>query len=145
MMTEIFRGLLDILYKHHDLLHKDLISHIRRFDRKPKDMEESEIKVGVFGFWRLLLEQLVNFYLWVVHGLGLILLFAIGLIGFPIRLLIGSIELMLTTNKNLYATYTFQEPSVAPIPANDNKPEEHKDDKQVVRRVVYEEAKVNKG
>ena len=140
MMTEIFRGLLDILHKHNDSLHKDLVSHIRKFDRKTDEMEENEIEIGVYGFWRLMLEQATGFYLWIMSGMGLSMILILAVLSFPLRLMIGAVSLMLKTSSRYQTEFVepnLNEPAAPAAPANDNR--------EVVRRVVYEEAKVAKG
>jgi hypothetical protein len=121
------------------------VNHVRKFDRSKDDLEDAEITVGVFGFWRLMLEQATGFYIWLMSGLGLFLVFCLAVLSFPIRLVIGSISLMMASRHFTQVDYVYPDqidPALAtPVPANDNK----EDDKEVVRRVVYEEAKVSKG
>jgi hypothetical protein len=138
MMTSIFRGLLDILHKHNDSLHKDLVTHVRKFDMLEEDMDPMDLEVGVYGFWRLMLEQVIGFYTWMTLFTGLVLMFTLSIISYPIRMLVGTISLAFTRSTNIIMA---DQNEYLREPSNDNQPV----DSEVVRRVVYEEAKVPKG
>ena len=91
-----------------------------------------------------MLEQATGFYIWLMSGLGLLLVFCLAVLSFPIRLVIGTISLLMASRHFTQVDYVYPdqvEPTGTATPANDNK----EDDKEVVRRVVYEEAKVSKG
>lgn len=146
-MTHVFRGLLDILHQNHAQVNKDIISHIRSFDREPTD-QESEI--NVIGFWRMLLELIFNCYTQTTKIMGITLVFVLVVLSYPVRLVSTLLGGMWFSRR---ATLTQEEYDYyyGSLVAGDEKKTESKpapvpaaDDGKVVRRVVYEEAKVAK-
>jgi hypothetical protein len=148
-MTHVFRGLLDLLHQNHAQINKDIISHIRSFDRDPTDQE---IEINVIGFWRMLLELIFNCYTQTTKILGITLVFVLVILSYPLRLVATLVGGMWFSRRTVLTQeeYDYYYGSLA---ASDEKKTEPKpktepslatDDGKVVRRVVYEEAKVTK-
>lgn len=147
-ITHIFRGILDIIHQNHATLNQSFITHIRSFDLEPS---EQELELGVVGFWRLLLELILNCYTQTVKVLGILLVFTLVLVTFPLRILgtlfsgqLFSRRFQMTEEE--WAQYVQQAQQAHHSDPTVQQPEveKPKDDSKVVRRVVYEEAKVNK-
>jgi hypothetical protein len=131
MTARLYRGLLDILKTKNEHLSTALVAHIRSFDRG----EESEFSyTEMMGFWRMLMELIFNVYVQTVHFVGVLLVATLVVVAWPLRCLIE-----LFTGSWFGKNYQHQdEPGQEPV---FDKSEESKN---VVRRVVYEEAKVEK-
>jgi hypothetical protein len=150
-MTHVFRGLLDILHQNHAQINKDIISHIRSFDREPSDQEA---EINVIGFWRMLLELIFNCYTQTTKIMGITLVFVLVVLSYPLRLvstLLGGMwfsrRVMLTEEElqQYYINHMSNEAKPTDIKDVDSKPvTEQSNEGKVVRRVVYEEAKVTK-
>lgn len=135
LMARLYRGLLDILKNKNDSLSTALTAHIRSFDRG----DESEFSyTEMMGFWRMLMELVFNVYVQFVYFIGVVLVTVLVIFAWPIRCVIeifgGS-----WFGKQYQAQDMPQEDRVAPV-LDDPKA----DKANVVRRVVYEEAKVEK-
>jgi hypothetical protein len=131
MTARLYRGLLDILKTKNEHLSTALVAHIRSFDRG----EESEFSyTEMMGFWRMLMELIFNVYVQTVHFVGVLLVATLVVVAWPLRCLIE-----LFTGSWFGKNYQHQD-ELGQEPVFD-KPEESKN---VVRRVVYEEAKVEK-
>ncbi len=132
MMAKLYRGLLDILKSKSDTLSTALVTHIRSFDRN----DESEFSyTEMMGFWRMLMELVFNVYVQIVHFVGVILVTVLVGVAWPIRCL-----LEIFTGSWFGRNYQIPsevEPTDRVAPSMD-------EPKSVVRRVVYEEAKVDK-
>ena len=148
-ITHVFRGLLDLLHQNHAQINRDIITHIRSFDREPT---EQEIEINVIGFWRMLLELIFNCYTQTTKIMGITLVFALVTISYPLRLfstLMGGMwfsghrRVIMTQEEHdyYYGNHVVPDPKKA-----EDKPEStpSADDGKVVRRVVYEEARVTK-
>lgn len=131
MTARLYRGLLDILKTKNEHLSTALVTHIRSFDRG----EESEFSyTEMMGFWRMIMELIFNVYVQTIHFVGVTLVATLVIVAWPLRCLIE-----LFTGSWFGKNYQHQdEPGQEPV---FDKPEESKN---VVRRVVYEEAKVEK-
>lgn len=137
VMARLYRGLLDILRSRNDTLVKDVISHVRGFDR-PAD--ESELAYQeVLGFWRMFVELIFQIYAQICLFAGIVIVTSLVIVAWPLKFLV-----------ELFAGSWFMKPShyqYAQHPDEHPPMEEPKlDDKdsKVVRRVVYEETKVPK-
>ena len=150
-MTQVFRGLLDILHQNHARINQEIINHIRSFDREPTDQDA---EINVIGFWSILLELTFNCYTQTTKILGITLIFGLVVLAYPLRListLIGGMwfsrRIVLTKEEYdyYYGNHAMgeekkTEPKTEPV----EPPTAPTDDGKVVRRVVYEEARVNK-
>jgi len=131
--AKLFRGIIDILRTKHDNLASTLISHVRTFD---KDADASDwIYAETSGFWRMLLELTFQIYVNICYFVGIMLVLALVCVAWPVRFLIEVFSGSFSAGKH--------SPTFAHVPPTlgDGQPE---DDGKVVRRVVYEEAKVEK-
>jgi hypothetical protein len=140
-----YRGLLDILHKNHDTTTTDIMSHLRSFDRVIDDPREMHLQ-EVSGFWRMTMELVLRTYLHINLGVGILLLSMLMIISWPIYFLVVSFSAgwsgMTARTREAELRYAeelaragYADPALEPTaPANDND--------KVVRRVVYEEAKV---
>jgi hypothetical protein len=154
-MTQMFRGLLDILHQNRSDLHQTLNSHIRSFDRKT---DQDELELGVTGFWSLMLELVFNCYTQTVLAVGITLVMLLSLITYPVRFvvyLLGNTffrQARPLTEDELRMYHAQQQAfneamgigKKDPITEAERKEPGIEDDGKVVRRVVYEETKVKK-
>ena len=131
MTARLYRGLLDILKTKNEQLSTALVAHIRSFDRG----EESEFSyTEMMGFWRMIMELIFNVYVQTVHFVGVLLVGTLVIVAWPLRCLIE-----LFTGSWFGKNYQHHdEPMQEPMLDKTEEP------KNVVRRVVYEEAKVEK-
>jgi hypothetical protein len=131
MMAKLYRGLLDILKSKSDTLSTALVTHIRSFDRT----EDSEFNyTEMMGFWRMHMELIFNVYVQIVYFVGVVLVAVLVALAWPIRCII-----------ELFAGSWFGRGYQSPLPpVEDREPPAMDESKSVVRRVVYEEAKVDK-
>lgn len=131
MMARLHRGLLDILKSKSDNLSTALVHHIRSFDRG----EDSEFSyTEMMGFWRMLMELVFNVYVQLVHFVGVVLVSTLVIVAWPIRCII-----------EIFAGSWVGRGYQTPLPpVEDREPPAMDESKNVVRRVVYEEAKVEK-
>jgi hypothetical protein len=130
VLARVFRGCLDIIGDHNNSLSHKLIDHIRGFDRDTHE-EENKPWFPVLGFWRMMLELVMRVYMQVCVNLGIILVMSMVILAWPVRFLV---ELCSGSwmRRSSYDPYPQVEPSNDNIEGSD----------KVVRRVVYEEAKV---
>jgi hypothetical protein len=154
-MTQMFRGLLDILHQNRSDLHQSLNLHIRSFDRKT---DQDELDLGVTGFWSLMLELVFNCYTQTVLAVGITLVMLLSLITYPVRFvvyLLGNTffrQARPLTEDELRMYHAQQQAfneamgigKKDPITEAERKDPKIEDDGKVVRRVVYEETKVKK-
>ena len=155
-MTQMFRGLLDILHQNRSDLHQTLNSHIRSFDSKT---DQDELDLGVTGFWSLMLELVFNCYTQTVLAVGITLVMLLSLITYPVRFvvyLLGNTFFRQTRSltEDEIRMYHAQQQAFNdavgifgkknPITEPERKEPKIEDDDKVVRRVVYEETKVKK-
>ena len=154
-MTQVFRGLLDILHHNRSELHQNLNAHIRSFDRKSTD---EDLDTSTVGFWSLMLELVFNCYTQTVLAVGITLVMLLSLITFPVRF-IGSLlhntffrQARPLTDDELRMYHAQQQAfneavgivKKEPMTEAERKDPAIEDDGKVVRRVVYEETKVKK-
>lgn len=133
-MARLYRGLLDILKSKSDSLSTALVAHIRSFDRG----EETEFSyTEMLGFWRMLMELVFNVYVQIVLFVGVLLVTVLVAVAWPIRCLI-----------ELFTGSWFGSKQYAHLPEEvstaDRVPPTLDEQAGVVRRVVYEETKVEK-
>jgi len=135
MMARLYRGLLDILKIKNEQLSTALVAHIRSFDRG----EESEFSyTEMMGYWRMIMELIFSVYVQTVHFVGVLLISTLLIVAWPLRCLI---ELFTGS----WFGRQYQGPDLPPQDRVAPVLDEDKADKtNVVRRVVYEEAKVEK-
>lgn len=81
MLKTLFRGTLDILYAHHSSTRDKLNQHIRKFD-DPSDGDAYK-STNTNGFWRLILELVLNLYLVISLSVGILLNCAVVLLAWP--------------------------------------------------------------
>lgn len=138
VMARLYRGLLDILRSKNDSTMVAIIAHVRSFDQVPEETEEPY--TGVLGFWRMLIEMVLQVYTQICLFGGVMLVLALVIVSWPIRFLIelfsGSFSLF-RYNHGAYEQSHIQ-PTMDP-PLETVNPTD-----KVVRRVVYEETKVKK-
>ena len=80
MMINLYRGIVDILITHTEILNKELIKHIRTFnDGDPNS------GLGTSGFWNLLLETTYIFYVKTFVGIGILMSIILAIIFFPLN------------------------------------------------------------
>lgn len=145
-MTHVFRGLLDILHTNHAKINQDIIAHIRSFDRDPSDQE---IEINVVGFWRILLELIFNCYTQTTKIMGITLVFVLVIVTYPLRLAATLISGMWFSRRHTLTQEEYEYYYGTHVTGEEKKSETKTepslaDDGKVVRRVVYEEAKVSK-
>ena len=133
VIARLFRGLVDILRTKHDNLASALISHVRTFD---KDSDDTDwIYAETSGFWRMLLELTFQIYVNICYFVGILLVATLVCVAWPVRFLIevfsGSFGAARSSPMFSHTPPTFEDTTDS-------------DDGKVVRRVVYEEAKVEK-
>lgn len=96
-MTELFRGILDILNANIIRLGASIKSHIRKTNPTPnKDEDEDWASYKIAGFWNLMLELVFNVYIIFMLFTGVILTWVMALIGYPFRLIYGIFANMFT-------------------------------------------------
>lgn len=81
-MTELYRGLLTILATSLNELMTKFRTHIRTFN----DIESkrgTEYDFGVMGFWNLMLEIVINFYVITAKFFGIVLISVLALFFYP--------------------------------------------------------------
>lgn len=154
-MTQVFRGLLDILHQNQSDLHQNLNAHIRSFDRKTN---EDDPDLNVVGFWSLVLELIFNCYTQTILAVGTTLVLFLALITYPVRFF-GSMfagglfrQAPPLTEEEIRMYHAQQQlfneqvgiVSKVPVTEENRKEPKIEDDGKVVRRVVYEETKVKK-
>lgn len=137
VMARLFRGLLDILRSRNDTLVKDVIGHIRGFDRPADDSELPYQEV--LGFWRMLVELIFLIYAQICLFAGIVIVTSLVVLAWPLKFLI-----------ELFTSSWFMKPShYYPPHPDDQVPTQEEpvlddNNSKVVRRVVYEETKVPK-
>jgi len=135
-MARLFRGLLDILRARNDTLVKEVLAHIRSFDRP---VDEAEVPYqDVLGFWRMLVEIIFHIYAQISLFAGLLIVSVLVVVAWPLKFLI---ELFASSWVMKNNQYRYPYPDEAP-PMEEPKMDDK--DSKVVRRVVYEETKVPK-
>lgn len=138
VMARLFRGSLDILRNKHEALGTALITHIRSFDKTADEAEYAYVES--LGFWRMLVELVFQVYIQICLFVGITLVVVLVVFAWPVRFLVEMFagSWFLQKDKWQYDQTTHVAPSLDPLPETDA------DDSKVVRRVVYEEAKVPK-
>jgi hypothetical protein len=137
LMARLFRGLLDILRARNDTLVKDVLSHIRGFDRP---LDESEITYQeVLGFWRMFVELIFQIYAQISLFAGVLIVTTLVIVAWPLKFLVELFAGSWIMKSN---QYHFQ-PHPDDVPPMEE-PKLNDKDSKVVRRVVYEETKVPK-
>jgi hypothetical protein len=133
VVARLFRGLIDILRTKYDNLTSSLISHVRTFDKESDDSDW--IYAETSGFWRMLLELTFQIYASICYFVGVLLVALLVCVAWPVRFLLevfsGSIN---ASRQNAMFN------QITPTLDDNHDP----DDGKVVRRVVYEETKVDK-
>lgn len=138
LMAKLHRGCIDILRTKHDSLGSTLLAHIRSFDSTAD--EDHYAYVESLGFWRMIIELIFHIYILCSLYIGIFLIVALVLISWPMRFLVE----VFSASWFLGPRQPYQ-PMTDPqyqekIPPSMDAPESG----DVVRRVVYEEAKVPK-
>ena len=137
VMAKLYRGILDILRTKHDTLSTSIIAHIRSFDRVATDGDMTYAES--MGYWRMLVELIFQVYVQVSLFIGMTLVVMLVVLAWPLRFLIEIFSGSWFLSKERFQ-YEQIQPTLDPIVPDE--PEDKKSD--VVRRVVYEEAKVSK-
>ena len=136
VMAKLYRGSLDILRTKHDALNNSLIAHVRSFD---KPVEEKDYPyVESMGFWRMIVELIFQVYVQISLCIGILLVVLLVIFAWPLRFLIEAFAGSFFLNQKT----VYYEPQIQPTLDPVEEPTDKKSD--VVRRVVYEEAKVSK-
>ena len=135
VMAKLYRGSLDILRTKHEALSNTLIQHIRSFDQIPNENDYAYIES--LGFWRMLVELVFQVYVQISLFIGICLVVLLVIGAWPVRFLIEMFAGSWFVSK---VSYPDEPQRVHPT----MDPEPELDSDKVVRRVVYEEAKVPK-
>ena len=138
LMAKLFRGSLDILRIKHDALGNALLQHVRHFDTTVD--EDHYAYVESLGFWRMIVELVFHVYILSSLFVGLFLIISLVLISWPIKFLIELFSgtwFLGSRGQDRYVLDPQYTEKVPPVM-------EEADSGDVVRRVVYEEAKVPK-
>ncbi len=130
--ARLFRGIVDILRTKYDGLASAIIAHVRTFDKQADDSDW--IYAETSGFWRMLLELTFQIYSALCFFTGIILVTVLVIISWPIRFLLEVFTGSVAATRHAY--------HVDPNPEYQEPVEPTDDKSKVVRRVVYEEAKV---
>ena len=130
--ARLFRGIVDILRTKYDGLASAVIAHVRTFDR-PAD-ESDWIYAETSGFWRMLLELTFQIYAALCFFAGILLVTALVIVSWPVRFLLEIFSGSVTAHRNAYGP--------EPVLQEPESDDAGSDKSKVVRRVVYEEAKV---
>jgi len=104
MLRGLYRGTLDILYDSHNSARIKMNSHIRTFDEGTT--AHTYIKQTVIGFWRMILEILLNVYLITSLLLLTSLVFCVVIVAWPLTFLAVTFTSM---TENLYDERRFQQ------------------------------------
>jgi hypothetical protein len=137
VMAKLYRGILDILRIKHDTLSGSIITHIRSFDRAAIDNDMTYAES--MGYWRMVVELIFQVYVQISLFVGIVLVVVLVALAWPLRFLIEIFSGSWFLSRERFH-YDPIQPTLDPIV-----PEEPQDKKSdVVRRVVYEEAKVSK-
>ena len=83
MMLKLYRGLLDVLKDSTTLIKNQFVDHIRHFNNG--DDADQSMRLGVKGFWNLILEMIITAFMSVVSIMGLILIFSLAIVSFPLH------------------------------------------------------------
>lgn len=138
VMARLFRGLLDILRSRNDTLVKDVLVHIRGFDR-PAD--ESELAYQeVLGFWRMFVELIFHIYAQLSLFIGTLIVTGLVIVAWPLKFLVE----LFTGSWFMKAGHYHYQPHPDDQVHNQEEPVLDDKNSKVVRRVVYEETKVPK-
>ena len=137
VMAKLYRGILDILRTKHDTLSTSIIAHIRSFDRVATDGDMTYAES--LGYWRMLVELIFQVYVQISLFIGMALVVMLVVVAWPLRFLIEIFSGSWFLSRERFQ-YEQIQPTLDPIVPDE--PEDKKSD--VVRRVVYEEAKVSK-
>ena len=137
VMAKLYRGILDILRTKHDTLSTSIIAHIRSFDRVATDGDMTYAES--MGYWRMLVELIFQVYVQISLFIGMALVVILVVLAWPLRFLIEIFSGSWFLSRERFQ-YEQIQPTLDPIVPEE--PEDKKSD--VVRRVVYEEAKVSK-
>jgi hypothetical protein len=89
-MLNLYRGILDILSTNSTQLGEQLTRHVRQFN---DGVEENGF--GAKGFWNLLLELSLNFYIKFITTLGMMIAVMFVIIFFPLNLFKNAIAQLL--------------------------------------------------
>jgi hypothetical protein len=81
-MTELYRGLLTILTTSLNELMLKFKAHIRGFNTIEEHLD-AEIDLGVMGFWNLMLEIIMDFYVITAKFFGIVLLSILAVVFYP--------------------------------------------------------------
>jgi hypothetical protein len=114
MLRGLYRGTLDILYDSHNSARIKMNNHIRSFDEGT--VAHTYIKQTVIGFWRMLLEILLNLYLVFTLSLVTALILCVVIISWPLTFLAVTFTSM---TENLYDEKRFQQQVAAELAAKE--------------------------
>jgi hypothetical protein len=81
-MLKLYRGLLDVLKDSNALVKDQFVGHIRTFN--DGDDSDQNMKLGVKGFWNLILEMIITAFMSFISVVGLILIFGLAVVSFPL-------------------------------------------------------------
>ena len=122
-MTELYRGLLTILATSLNDLMTKFRTHIRSFN----DIESkrgTEYDFGVMGFWNLMLEIVINFYVITAKFFGIVMISMLALCFYPgyafLRMLGRVFRGLLAESADNYKPNTTEE-KVEPVIENQEK------------------------
>ena len=137
--ARLFRGIVDILRTRYDGLASAIIAHVRTFD-KPAD-ESDWIYAETSGFWRMLLELTFQIYAAICFFVGILLVTVLVVASWPVRFLLEIFSGSVSATRHAYLPDpALKEPALTSAPTDSDSSESDKS--KVVRRVVYEEAKL---
>lgn len=107
-MLNLYRGILDILSNNSTQLGDQLTKHVRQFN---DGVEENGF--GAKGFWNLLLEVSLNFYVKFVITLGIIIAVIFIIVFFPLNLFKNALAQLLKGSTNSIFTDQKIDPTLA--------------------------------
>jgi hypothetical protein len=81
-MLKLYRGLLDVLKGSVGTTKNQFIDHIRHFN--DGDDSDQLMRLGIKGFWNIVLEMLITAFMNIVSIVGLILIFSLAIVSFPL-------------------------------------------------------------
>ena len=98
-MTELYRGLLQILSSKLNALIEHLRAHIRSF-RKETTNPSNYFDVGVIGFWNLQLEIIYTLFVLLCLVSGILLTAILAIISYPFAAILNYSSLLLKGIRN---------------------------------------------
>lgn len=116
-MLHLYRGLIDILNARISALNEDFKQHIQTHRQYQQRDVDSQINAyGVEGYWNLMLEIVFLVYTKFVHVTGIVLIFLLAFVFFPLSAVMAVFENMMHRfDRNYHEVMASQtQPAVEP-------------------------------